>query len=188
MLAIIVGVGPSQHSVQATPDGLHLVAALPALGYHPVLDPLDLAQLGASPSQLNPNSVAIRSDGLLGAGVDDDVPGPYGGSGSFEWTVAVSTTALGEPVRNVRLPLAAKIETQGATFGRRDLYTVAQAAGDLVLRRHKMPAVRPITLTGDTAVYERGDQIRLVAHLEGREGASRAAPRGTPGPPTARPR
>lgn len=188
MLAIIVGVGPSQHSMQATPDGLHLVAALPALGYRPVLDPLDLAQLGASPSQLNPNSGAIRSDGLLGAGVDDDVPGPYGGSGSYEWTVAVSTTALGEPVRNVRLPLAAKIETRGATFGRRDLYTVAQAAGDLVLRRHKMPAVRPITLTGDTAVYERGDQIRLVAHLEGREGASRAAPRGTPGPPTARPR
>lgn len=98
MLAIIVGVGPSQHSMQATPDGLHLVAALPALGYRPVLDPLDLAQLGASPSQLNPNSVAIR------------------------------------------LPLAAKIETRGATFGRRDLYTVAQAAGDLVLRRHKMPA------------------------------------------------
>lgn len=168
-----VGVGPSHQEKQVTPDGLHLVAALPVLPHHLVLSARGLVPVGQTSSQLHPNAVAVRSDGLVAAGVDDEVPGSYGGSGPYEWTVRVSASALGKPVRDVRLPLADKIERGGVAFGRRDLYTVSQERGDLVVGVHRMPALRPITLTADKSAYERGDKAKLVAHLVGR------SPRGT---------
>ncbi|NUR07477.1 MAG: hypothetical protein HOQ45_10735 [Nocardioidaceae bacterium] len=151
-------VGGNLRSVAFSPDGRDLVVADGGVYHHQVFSSVDLSSTGTYPSSNYPNAVAVRSDGVVAAGID----GTYNPDVYLYEPERPAATRIYELTTSLNRTLLA----DGLAFGASRLYAVTSDSDD-VFRLEVLDPPAPTTLSvrPDRSVHFAGTDASVTAHL-----------------------
>lgn len=156
---------PTDNSVETavrdmaiTPDGTRIVTTDMAPYVHPVFLTSDLSGDGSYATGAYPNAVAIRSDGMVAAGID----GPYDPD---VWVYPAGSRTL---LRSYELGgSSSTLAPGGLAFGTTRLYAVAETGSNpaYTLRVITPAAASSLTIRPNATTYSYGGTAAVTVHL-----------------------